>query len=77
MINSFNLAWLSLTYNCNNRCVWCYSASNDCESVRNKILDSEMEDGIINLLTSLGIQRVTLIGGEPTLYSNLEKLVKN
>ncbi len=76
MINSFRLAWLALTYRCNNKCVWCYAASNDSQASKEKILESSREGGIINLLSDLKVPRVTLIGGEPTLYKNLEEFVE-
>jgi radical SAM protein with 4Fe4S-binding SPASM domain len=76
MINRFNLAWLSLTYQCNSRCRWCYAASNDYSSSKNKTFDRSKEDEIINLFENLGVKRLILIGGEPTLYPNLFGLVK-
>ncbi len=74
-MNAFNVAWLSLTYLCNNRCRWCYAASNDYDAVKQKTLDPAREDGILELLSAIGIKRITLIGGEPSLYPNLENLM--
>ena len=27
-VKDFNTVWMSLTYDCNNKCGWCYAASN-------------------------------------------------
>lgn len=74
MVNKFSVAWLSLTYKCNNRCGWCYASSNlpqeDKELPRNKI------SPILHLLKDLGVKRTILIGGEPTIYSYLEKVLE-
>ncbi|MFA4953463.1 MAG: radical SAM/SPASM domain-containing protein [Candidatus Pacearchaeota archaeon] len=75
-LKDFNTVWISLTYNCNNRCEWCYTASNTNEHKR-KVFPIEKELPVIDLLDSLGVKRVILIGGEPTLYSDLENIVNN
>lgn len=66
----FDTSWISLTYNCNNRCKWCYTASNSGEN-QAKSLNPQYEQGIVNLLSDLRVKRVILIGGGPTLYKNL------
>ena len=40
-----------------------------------KIMPSSMHDGILDLLKDLALPRVILIGGEPTIYPNLEALI--
>lgn len=75
ILDKFNTAWISVTYNCNNRCKWCYASSN-LNEYRKKELDSSNEDGIINLLVNLGIRNVRLIGGEPTIYPNIVNLTE-
>ena len=69
-IEDFGLAWLSLTYNCNNNCIWCYAESNNLVN-RHKSLDIKRLNPIILLLKDLGIKKVALIGGEPTLYDKI------
>jgi radical SAM protein with 4Fe4S-binding SPASM domain len=69
MLQKFNTAWLVPTYNCNNMCSWCYANSN--HLIEKQTLNEKHEEGIINLLGSLGVKRTILIGGEPTLYKNL------
>jgi radical SAM protein with 4Fe4S-binding SPASM domain len=65
----FNTTWLVLTYNCNNKCSWCYANSNNLKE--KQIFQEEREEETIDLLSSLGIKRIILIGGEPTLYPNI------
>ena len=73
-VKSFNTVWISLTYDCNNKCEWCYAASN--LEKNNKIFPVEKEEGTIDFLSSLGVKKIILIGGEPTLYRNLGGLLE-
>ena len=75
-IERFKVAWISLTYQCNNKCRWCYAASND-SSIERKHLDFKLENEVVRLFSELKIPRTILIGGEPTLYSNLENFIQN
>ncbi|MBM3233873.1 radical SAM protein [Candidatus Pacearchaeota archaeon] len=74
MIQNFNIAWLSLTYNCNNRCVWCYAASN-CHKNRNKQFNVGMLEKTAHLLSQLQVKRIILIGGEPTIYPEITRVI--
>jgi len=74
-VEKFNLAWLVLTYACNNKCRWCYASSNDYLLMKNKIFPKDKQEPTLNLLKELGINRITLIGGEPSLYPSLDLLV--
>ena len=76
IFNKFNLAWICLLYRCNSRCEWCYAGSNHYEEMKDKVLPLEKQDGIINLLNELSVPRLTLIGGEPTLYPSLNKIIR-
>src|SRR3989338_7608645 len=69
-----NTAWISLTYECNNRCGWCYAASNFREN-RGKRMPLDRALGTIDFLASLDTQKVILIGGEPTMYPGLEEVI--
>jgi radical SAM protein with 4Fe4S-binding SPASM domain len=71
----FNVTWMSLTYNCNNKCRWCYAASNFQED-NSKNFKSEKERDTINLLSELEVKNIILIGGEPTLYKNIYGLLE-
>jgi radical SAM protein with 4Fe4S-binding SPASM domain len=71
----FVKTWLSLTYSCNNCCTGCYATSQLLNYPQKEIAKEKAED-ILNLLNELNINRLTLIGGEPTKYSYLEKIIK-
>lgn len=73
---NFNTAWIALTYACNNNCLWCYAASNDKVNAK-KILPIKYKKGIVRLLSDLQIKQVTLIGGEPTIYTDLLEFIKS
>jgi len=70
----FRSAWLSITYDCNNRCIWCYSNSSSNETRKNT-MSKEMLNSSRKLLKDLGIEKITLIGGEPTMYKGIEEIV--
>lgn len=70
--NSVQHAWLTLLYGCNLKCPWCYASMANSESFS---MDYEKAMGLIDLLWEIGVRSITLIGGEPTLYSHLEDLV--
>ncbi len=70
----FRSIWLSITYNCNNRCTWCYSNSTS-EEIRGNVMSKGILDGSRKLLKELGIKKITLIGGEPTMYKGLEDII--
>ena len=74
-IKVFNIVWLALTYKCNNRCIWCYAGSNNINN-HIKNLSSPNEDSIISLLVDLGIKKIALIGGEPTLFKGIERIIE-
>lgn len=73
---TFRSAWLSVTYNCNNKCIWCYSNSSS-DEIRKNMMSAEMLNGSRKLLKDLGIKRITLIGGEPTMHVGLEEIISS
>lgn len=73
-IEQFNIVWVSLTYECNNHCGWCYTASNLSE--RKLLFPEEMERETLDLILSLGVKKVILIGGEPTTHPDLPRVVR-
>ena len=74
MVENFNVSWIGLTYNCNNRCSWCYSGSNTITS--RKFLEKRRIEPILDLLKGLKIKRTILIGGEPTIYPYLSEVLE-
>lgn len=69
-----NFAWLEVTQKCNNRCIHCYEGQEHNE-VKNALSFEQWID-ILNQLNALGCSNIQFIGGEPTLYSNLDELIK-
>ena len=61
--------WINLTSVCNNRCQYCYDAGNSANNI-----SIDMFDEIINLIKPLHIERLLLIGGEPTLHPEFFEL---
>lgn len=72
-IRKIPTVWLPITYRCNNRCGWCY-AKNEISKVRD--LTDENEALFLDFLSDLDIKKVILIGGEPTLYENIFRLIR-
>jgi len=61
---------LALTYRCQNDCAHCYN-----ESKVKKELGTEQWFSVIDRLWEVGVPHIVFTGGEPTLYSDLVKLV--
>lgn len=59
-------AWITVNRNCNLRCKWCYAKETDYLKGGDMSLDFAKE--IVTLINSLNIKRITIIGGEPTLW---------
>ena len=64
--------WVRLTYDCNDRCIFCLDAhthdgtNRDREEIRAQILDGRRK----------GAQRLILSGGEPTIHPDYVKFIK-
>jgi radical SAM protein with 4Fe4S-binding SPASM domain len=71
----FNTVWLPLQYECNNRCNWCYAPS-EISSSKEKRFNDKKEDEFIELVNNLEVKKIILIGGEPSIYPNLERIIK-
>jgi len=71
-INQIPTVWLPLTYRCNNRCSWCYAKN---EAPKGRDLSDENEGLFLDFLSDLNVRKIVLIGGEPTLYSNIFRLI--
>ncbi|MCL2859928.1 MAG: radical SAM protein [Oscillospiraceae bacterium] len=67
------VGWITINRNCNNKCNWCYA--NDVLSNKNSMNLSTVLK-CVDYLKSKNVERIVIIGGEPTLYLNLEKLIE-
>lgn len=70
MVNS---AWITVNRFCNFRCPWCYA-----ENKKYSLADDmpiEFAKSIVDFLSELGVNRITILGGEPTYYKYLPDLI--
>lgn len=65
-------AWLTTNYTCNCKCDWCYAQK---MLAKHRTMDLRYAKQIVKYLQAKGIQTITLIGGEPTIYPNLVELI--
>lgn len=65
-----NIAWLTTNRTCNCRCYYCYG-----QKAKQKEMDFDSAKQLLPSLKELGIQKVILIGGEPTLYPHYLELL--
>lgn len=68
-----NTIWFELTQNCNMKCLHCYEGEIHKASL--DILTLDDWESIIVQLRNTGVKNVILIGGEPTLYSNIKEIL--
>jgi MoaA/NifB/PqqE/SkfB family radical SAM enzyme len=61
--------WLTVTRRCNFRCKWCYAKGSHYNPADDMSFDQAKK--LVELVRSLGINHVTLTGGEPTLWPHL------
>lgn len=66
--------WLTLTRACNLHCAWCYSPQ------AHQNIPSHMDEKtvlkLIEPLAQQGVMRFVLIGGEPTLFPGIDRIIK-
>ncbi len=72
---NFHTVWFPLHYSCNNRCNWCYVPQN-LTANREKTFTDEKEVDFLGLVSDLGVKRIILIGGEPSIYQGIERFIK-
>jgi radical SAM protein with 4Fe4S-binding SPASM domain len=74
-MEKFNTVWFPLLYSCNNKCSWCYAPAAQ-TACKEKIFTDEKENDFLNLVSDLGVKRIIFIGGEPTLYKDLNRIIE-
>ena len=67
------VAWFTTNRSCNCKCTWCYA--NDYED-KSLTMDYELSKKYIKMLPKIGIRKAILIGGEPTIYKDITKIIK-
>ncbi len=63
------LMWLTTNRDCNFRCGWCYSAPAEYQEENQMTLTLALK--ILEIIVAIGVKRLFLIGGEPTLWTHL------
>jgi GTP 3',8-cyclase len=66
---------LSVTDRCNLRCEYCMPEDDYAWLPREDVLDFEEISALVDVFTSLGVDKVRLTGGEPLLRRNIARLV--
>lgn len=74
--NNLKQVFLYLIDECNLRCVQCLYKLDICFQVEKKEIDFEDAVKLISDFRKLGAVKLTLMGGEPTLYKHLLELIK-
>lgn len=68
---------VSVTDRCNFRCFFCMPPGRSVEFLeRNELLTYEEIRDVVSALTTLGINKVRITGGEPLLRANIDRLVR-
>jgi cyclic pyranopterin phosphate synthase len=67
---------ISVTDRCNFRCLYCMPAEGLPWLPKAEILSYEEIAGVVRQLAPLGLRRIRITGGEPTIRPNLEELVR-
>src|SRR5690349_8877559 len=67
---------VSLTDRCNYRCTYCMPAEGVSLLPREDVLTFEEIERLVRVFVGLGVRRVRLTGGEPTVRKGVEELVE-
>src|SRR3954466_11396046 len=67
---------ISVTDRCNFRCLYCMPAEGLPWLPKAEILSYEEIAGVVSQLAPLGLRRLRITGGEPTIRPNLEELIR-
>ncbi len=69
---SINVAWLTINRRCNLKCKWCYAQ----EYIHDgSTMNYQLATELISLISTLGIRKVYLIGGEPTIHPDFFRIL--
>ena len=68
-MNTPTIASFTVNRSCNFRCKWCYGKGAHFDS--EQTLTMELALRLLNIVKEMGVRRIILIGGEPTLWNPL------
>lgn len=72
---SINYLRLSVTDNCNLRCVYCMPENKCCKNLNENIISDEEILRLVAILSKLGIEKVRITGGEPFVRQGIIPLI--
>lgn len=73
-VQRFGNCWININRECNLRCTWCYAKSAGYSSAKH--VDIQEYKRVLPILSDIGIQHITLLGGEPTISSDLSNIIR-
>ena len=68
---------ISITDRCNMQCVYCMPSNNTNWLEQDNLLSYEQITHLAKIFVSLGIEKIKITGGEPTVRGNVENLIKS
>ncbi|HKR72986.1 MAG TPA: radical SAM protein, partial [Candidatus Nitrosocosmicus sp.] len=68
---------ISITDRCNMQCVYCMPSNNTNWLEQDTLLSYEQISRLAKIFVSLGIEKIKITGGEPTVRGNVENLIKS
>lgn len=71
MYNVLDTAWLTINRKCNFSCLWCYGE----KTCDNNDMSLSLAMELIELLHELGVKKIILTGGEPTIHKNFFDII--
>lgn len=76
IVHSFYHGWIELNYSCNLRCIHCYEGQTHINN-KTEALTLEQWKSVIDQLFDCGCRKLTILGGEPTLYRHAAEIVEH
>ncbi len=71
--SKISTGWLNVNTECNNRCAWCYRTEDIL--VNPQRMEFRTATQLVSFFVDLGVYSLIFIGGEPTLFPDLDKLI--
>ncbi|TVP40427.1 GTP 3',8-cyclase MoaA [Candidatus Nitrosocosmicus arcticus] len=68
---------ISITDRCNMQCIYCMPSNNTKWLEQDNLLSYEQITRLAKIFVSLGIEKIKITGGEPTVRGNVENLIKS
>lgn len=75
LAKTLDFVWIELTETCNLRCIHCYEGDMHKDDPKAKLSFTQWKD-VLRQLKDVGCRKLEFIGGEPTMHSHFEELLK-